>query len=87
MSICFTCLAIVISCLGLFGLASFAAEQRRKEIGIRKVLGATTGLLWYNLSSEFVVLIAISFWVGLNCLTVWYFTAITGWRNSPIALT
>ena len=77
MSICFTCLAILISCLGLFGLASFAAEQRRKEIGIRKVLGATTGLLWYNLSSEFVVLIGISFVLGSG-LTLWY---ISNWMG------
>jgi putative ABC transport system permease protein len=60
----FTCLAIVISCLGLFGLASFSAEQRKKEIGIRKVLGATTGNLWVNLSREFVWLVLISFAVG-----------------------
>ena len=60
----FTCLAIVISCLGLFGLASFSAEQRKKEIGIRKVLGATTGNLWRNLSQEFVWLVLISFIIG-----------------------
>jgi len=60
----FTCLAIVISCLGLFGLASFSAEQRKKEIGIRKVLGATTGNLWINLSVEFVWLVLISFVIG-----------------------
>jgi len=80
MSICFTCLAILISCLGLFGLASFAAEQRRKEIGIRKVLGATTGVLWYNLSSEFVVLIGISFVLG-SALTLWY---ISNWMGQFI---
>ncbi|RFZ84483.1 ABC transporter permease [Mucilaginibacter terrenus] len=60
----FTVLAIVISCLGLFGLASFSAEQRRKEIGIRKVLGATTAHLWYSLSKEFVVLVLIAFVIG-----------------------
>jgi ABC-type antimicrobial peptide transport system permease subunit len=60
----FTCLAIVISCLGLFGLASFSAEQRKKEIGIRKVLGASTGSLWRNLSQEFVWLVLISFVIG-----------------------
>jgi putative ABC transport system permease protein len=64
MSMIFTCLAIVISCLGLFGLASFSAEQRKKEIGIRKVLGASTGNLWLNLSMEFVVLVLISFVLG-----------------------
>ncbi|WP_162499765.1 ABC transporter permease [Mucilaginibacter terrigena] len=60
----FTVLAIVLSCLGLFGLASFAAEQRRKEIGIRKVLGATTANLWLNLSKEFVQLVIIAFIIG-----------------------
>ena len=60
----FTCLSIIISCLGLFGLASFSAEQRKKEIGIRKVLGATTGNLWINLSGEFVWLVLISFVIG-----------------------
>jgi putative ABC transport system permease protein len=56
----FATLAILISCLGLFGLASFVAEQRTKEIGIRKVLGATVGNLWKMLSREFVVLVVIS---------------------------
>jgi len=60
----FTVLAIVLSCLGLFGLASFSAEQRRKEIGIRKVLGATTANLWFNLSKEFVQLVIIAFIIG-----------------------
>ena len=64
MSLIFTCLAIIISCLGLFGLASFSAEQRKKEIGIRKVLGASTGNLWFNLSQEFVALVMISFVPG-----------------------
>ncbi len=64
MSTGFTCLAIIISSLGLFGLASFSAEQRKKEIGIRKVLGATIGNLWFNLSAEFVWLVAISFIFG-----------------------
>jgi putative ABC transport system permease protein len=60
----FTVLAILISCLGLFGLASFSAEQRRKEIGIRKVLGASTGNLWFKLSREFVQLVVIAFLLG-----------------------
>ncbi len=58
---CFTILAIFISCLGLFGLASFVAEQRTKEIGIRKVLGASVFNLWKLLSGEFVILVLISF--------------------------
>jgi len=71
MAIIFTSLTIIISCLGLFGLASFSAEQRRKEIGIRKVLGASISSLWLNLSQEFVVLVLISFPIGA-VLSWWY---------------
>jgi putative ABC transport system permease protein len=56
----FAILAIFISCLGLFGLASFVAEQRTKEIGIRKVLGASVGNVWKMLSKDFIVLVFIS---------------------------
>jgi ABC-type antimicrobial peptide transport system permease subunit len=56
----FAALAIFISCLGLFGLASFVAEQRTKEIGIRKVLGASVTNLWTLLSRDFVYLVIIS---------------------------
>ena len=56
----FATLAIVISCLGLFGLASFVAEQRTKEIGIRKIVGASVYNLWGMLSKDFVVLVLIS---------------------------
>jgi ABC-type antimicrobial peptide transport system permease subunit len=56
----FTVLALFISCLGLFGLASFVAAQRTKEIGIRKVLGASVTNLWGMLSKDFVTLIVIS---------------------------
>jgi hypothetical protein len=56
----FAILAIFISCLGLFGLSSFMAEQRTKEIGIRKVLGASVVHLWKMLSGDFVVLAVIS---------------------------
>ncbi|MEJ1240371.1 ABC transporter permease [Chryseolinea sp. T2] len=56
----FTILAVFISCLGLVGLASFMAEQHTKEIGIRKVLGATVVQLWGRLSSGFVMLVSIS---------------------------
>jgi putative ABC transport system permease protein len=56
----FAVLAIFISCLGLFGMASFVAEQRVKEIGIRKVLGASLGNLWRLLSTEFFVLVILS---------------------------
>ena len=57
----FTIFAIFISCLGLFGLASFVAEQRVKEIGVRKVLGASVFRLWGLLSRDFVLLVGISF--------------------------
>jgi len=56
----FALLAIFISCLGLLGLAMFTAEQRVKEIGIRKVLGASVGSLFNLLSSEFLVLVVIA---------------------------
>jgi putative ABC transport system permease protein len=56
----FAILAIFISCLGLFGLASFVAEQRTKEIGIRKVLGASVSRLWQMLSQDFVLLVIVS---------------------------
>ena len=57
----FSVLAIFISCLGLFGLASFTAEQRTKEIGIRKVLGASIPNLVLLLSKEFIKLVALAF--------------------------
>jgi putative ABC transport system permease protein len=60
----FSILAIFISCLGLFGLASFVAEQRTREIGIRKVLGATVVHLWALLSKEFVLLVMLSFLIA-----------------------
>ncbi len=60
LSTCLAALAIFISCLGLFGMASFMAEQRIKEIGVRKVLGASVFNLWRLLSRDFVVLVAIS---------------------------
>ncbi|MDR3715033.1 MAG: ABC transporter permease [Puia sp.] len=57
---CFASLAIFISCLGLFGMASFMAEQRVKEIGVRKVLGASVFHIWRMLSKDFVTLVTIS---------------------------
>ena len=61
LSNCFACLAIFISCLGLLGLAMFTAEQRTKEFGIRKVLGAKTSTLFSLLSRDFLVLVLIAF--------------------------
>lgn len=57
----FTALAIVIAGLGLFALSAFTAEQRKKEIGIRKVLGASNANILYKLSAEFIQLILVSF--------------------------
>ena len=61
----FAILAIFISCLGLFGLAAYVAEQRTKEIGIRKVLGASEFRLWRMLSKEFVVLVMLSCMIAI----------------------
>lgn len=60
----FAVLAIFISCLGLFGLASFMAEQRTKEIGVRKVLGASMTNLWLMLSKDFMFLVIISLFIA-----------------------
>ena len=83
----FAILAIFISCLGLFGMASFVAEQRTKEIGIRKVLGASVANLWRLLSTEFFVLVLLSCviaapiaWYYLkNWLTNYDYRIIIGW--------
>jgi len=67
----FAVLAVFISCLGLFGLASFMAEQRVKEIGVRKVLGATVFNLWRLLSKDFVTLVILSCCISIPL--AWYF--------------
>lgn len=67
----FASIAIFLSCLGLYGLASFMAAQRVKEVGIRKVLGATAGHILYLFSKEFVVLIGIAFLISTPI--AWYF--------------
>ncbi|MFC2134334.1 ABC transporter permease [Bacteroidota bacterium] len=72
----FTILALTISCLGLFGLSSYTAEQKTKEIGIRKVLGASALSIIKKISKEFVVLVFISnliawpaaYYIGQNWL-------------------
>ena len=61
----FAILAVAISCLGLFGLTSFVAEQRKKEIGVRKVLGASVLNVWNLLSKDFVMLVIISFVISV----------------------
>ncbi len=69
----FTCIAVVIACLGLFGLATFAAERRMKEIGVRKVLGASVRSIVGMLSGEFLSLVCIALviatpvaWLGMR---------------------
>jgi putative ABC transport system permease protein len=66
----FAVLAVFISCLGLFGLASFVAEQRTKEIGVRKVLGASVFNLWALLSRDFVMLVMTGFVIAIPL--AWY---------------
>jgi predicted permease len=74
----FAVLAIFISSLGLFGLASFVAEQRTKEIGVRKVLGASVFNLWGMLSKDFVKLVIISCVIAVPI--AWYF--LSGWLKN-----
>lgn len=70
-AVSFTSLAIVIACLGLFGLAAYAAEQRTKEIGIRKVLGANVSNIVSMLSKDFIALVLIAILVAVPI--AWYF--------------
>jgi putative ABC transport system permease protein len=70
-AVSFTSLAIVIACLGLFGLAAYASEQRTKEIGIRKVLGANVSTIVGMLSRDFIVLILLAIVVAVPL--AWYF--------------
>lgn len=67
----FAAIAIFLSCLGLYGLASFMAVRRTKEVGIRKVLGATASSIVYLFSKEFIVLITIAFAIATPI--AWYF--------------
>lgn len=69
--IIFAVIAIFLSCLGLYGLASFMAVQRIKEVGIRKVLGATSRSIVYLFSKEFIILISIAFVIATPL--AWYF--------------
>ena len=74
----FTTLAIIISCLGLLGLSAFVAEQRTREVGIRKVLGASVFTLWRLLSREFIVLVGLSLLIG-GPVASWI---MYGWLNN-----
>jgi ABC-type antimicrobial peptide transport system permease subunit len=74
----FTILAVFISCLGLFGLASFVAERRTKELGVRKVLGATVQGLWRLQTKDFVWLVIISLFVAIPIS--YYF--MNGWLQN-----
>jgi putative ABC transport system permease protein len=71
----FTVLAIIIACLGTFGLISFTAERKSKEIGIRKVLGASIGNVSFLLIQEFIVLLLIA--SAIAWPVTWYF--LNGW--------
>ena len=69
----FSILAIIVGCLGLFGLSAFTAQQKSKEIGIRKALGSSVNSIFYLLSKDFLKLIFVSIliavpitWFGMN---------------------
>jgi len=90
---CFTALTIFIACLGLFGLAAFTAEQRVKEIGIRKVLGSTVGGIATLLSKDFVRLVCLSiiiasplaWWAMHSWLQDFAYRVTIAWWIFPIA--
>ncbi|CAA9227819.1 MAG: Acidobacterial duplicated orphan permease (function unknown) [uncultured Cytophagales bacterium] len=75
---CFSLLAIFISCLGLFGLASFTVERRTKEIGVRKVLGASLVSIFGLISREFVFLVVIALVLAIG--PAWYL--MTSWLDN-----
>ena len=83
----FAGLAILISCLGLFGLAAFSAVRRRKELGIRKVIGASVVQLVYLMSKEFLWLVAVSIAVAfpLAWLGMWYWLNEFAYRTQITA--
>ncbi len=73
----FAALAIFISCLGTFGLSSFVAEQRTKEVGVRKVLGASVYQLWKLLSKDFITLVLLSFTISVPIA----YSVISAWLS------
>jgi len=77
-AIAFTSLAIVIACLGLFGLAAYAAEQRTKEIGIRKILGANVSVIVAMLSKDFIKLVIVA--IAIAAPLAWW--AMQKWLES-----
>ena len=89
----FAILAILITCLGLFGLAAFTAEQRTKEIGIRKVMGATVGSLVVLITKDFSRLVLFAFvisaplawWALNNFLERYPYRVSVAWWVLPIA--
>jgi putative ABC transport system permease protein len=89
----FAALAVFISCLGLFGLAAYAAERRTKEIGIRKVLGASVPLLTGLLSKDFLQLVLLSciiafpaaWWIMSNWLNSYAYRTAIAWEIFAIA--
>jgi putative ABC transport system permease protein len=74
----FSVLAVIVACLGLFALASFMTEERKKEIGIRKVMGGSVSQIVFLLSRDFSGLIALAFVIA--CPLAWY--AIHAWLNN-----
>lgn len=72
-----SCIAVLVACLGLFGLATFTTEQRTKEIGIRKVLGIKSTQIVVLLSKDFMLLIAIAFVVAIPAT----YLAVSSWLN------
>jgi putative ABC transport system permease protein len=80
LSIYFSCLAIIISCLGLFGLVAFTAQKRQKEIGIRKVIGASVNSITLMLTKDFLMLIAISILIAFPLS--WYL--MSQWLNGYV---
>jgi predicted permease len=93
LSAVFAALAVFISCLGLFGLAAYAAERRTKEIGIRKVLGASVPLLTSLLSKDFLKLVVLScliafpvaWWIMRNWLNGYAYRTSIGWEIFALA--